>query len=279
MSNRIQRPGGDAPRSGESSREPVGPQTRLPDAVARAKQANALRQAQGAGFERGGPLGASRRVKIDLGDYGRATNPLDPNDVNPEVWVQSRLAEVTRHLTLQASRFAALGEQVRGGRGLGQALIDGAFVPSETDVAKLEVLAQRARRKNKKRGVEQDASPVTDDAVDESSMDEELVAQTAAEGEAEVDAAALLEALRRAGMQELTAENASLGKMLLAVGLVVAGQGTGVEVVAGDVDASSLADEVSTVLRRGKEAVSEFERMHAGISRQVGAYQTFVFKR
>ncbi len=228
-----------------ASPRPVVPQQNLNQSEAKkARDLNArkltsadqARIASQAGYQR---LGAHRKKRgFDVGDASGAPIPLPSDDVDPDEWSQEKLEQAQVNLSLASAQFDDIAEE---GGDIGETVVGGSFLPTEEDLARMELLAER-----------EPPAPVEFEDV---STD-----------------------VSRFFNIELD-DDVPTGHKLLATGLVVAGESGSVDVGKDGTDEAKLAAGVKKVAEKGNQAVSEAQMMNKGINQQVNFNRTFVVKR
>jgi hypothetical protein len=198
---------------------------------------DAARIAQQAGFQR---LGTSKKRNFDVGDSSRSPIPI-PDENEDDVWTQERLDSAQENLMMASAQFAEAARSPEAGGSLAEALVGSSFLPTESDTAGLQALA--------------DKEPPPPMALDDVTTD-----------------------VKRLFNIELKDE-VPLGHKVLATGLVVAGEAGCVSVDQGGLNEQNLANGLQKVTERGNQAVGEAQKMSKGISRELNVQRTFVFKR
>jgi hypothetical protein len=124
--------------------------------------------------------------------------------------------------------------------GLGQALVENMFMPTEKGLERLQALKER-------------------------------------EPEPEPDLKAVSAGLEK--LFGVRTEGASPHEIALAVGLVVAGQKEGISGAEGELDRAGLLEGVRKVTEKGNQAVGQAQKMNKGIDEQLNVQRTFMFRR
>ncbi|MEO1172052.1 MAG: hypothetical protein AAFX94_08360 [Myxococcota bacterium] len=202
----------------------------------RMSPADQARLASQAGFQK---LGARKKGKgIDIGDASGAPIPLPADEVDPDEWSQEKLEGAQGNLSLAASQFEEIAEE---GGDIGEAVVGSSFLPTEDDVSRMQVLADR-----------EPPQPVEFEDVG-------------------------TDVGRFFGIE--LDDTVPTGHKLLATGLVVAGESESVNVGENGADEAKLAAGVKKVAEKGNQAVSQAQMMNKGINQQVNYNRTFVVKR
>jgi|TARA_B100001964_G_C14207638_1_gene588918 hypothetical protein len=197
---------------------------------------DAARLAQQAGFQKSN----RKKGRFDLGDSSQAPIPLPEDELDPDAWSQQALESAQELLGGAAPQLeqasAELGEEM----GLGQALVENMFMPTEKGLERLQALKER-------------------------------------EPEPEPDLKAVSAGLEK--LFGVRTEGASPHEIALAVGLVVAGQKEGISGAEGELDRAGLLEGVRKVTEKGNQAVGQAQKMNKGIDEQLNVQRTFMFRR
>lgn len=222
---------------------PVVPQqTNLNDVEAqKLRQQNKLspadqaRLAAQAGFQRLGAHKKRRGKSVD--DAGESY--LAPDEqVDPDDWNQETLERAQTNLSLATAQFEEIAQE---GGDIGEAVVGGSFLPTEGDVDRMQLLADR--------------EPPPPVELEDVNTD-----------------------VKRFFDIEF-GDGTPTGHKLLAAGLLVAGEGESVEVVEGATNEAKLAAGVKKVAEKGNQAVTQAQMMNKGINQQVNYNRTLIVKR
>ena len=196
---------------------------------------DAARIAQQAGFHKS----TRQKRRFDLGDSSQAPIPLPEDELDPDAWSQQALESAQQLLGGAAPQLEQAGAELEE-LGLGQALLENMFVPTEKDLERLQALRERESQEE----------------PDLSSVGAGLAARFG-----------------------LKTEGASPHEIALAVGLVVAGQTESLLGAEGDLDRAGLLEGVRKVTEKGNQAVGQAQKMNKGIDEQLNVQRTFMFRR
>lgn len=198
---------------------------------------DAARLAQQAGFQKS----KKRRGGFDVGDSSQAPIPLPDDDLDPDAWSQKGLDNAQEMLSSAGPQLESAIADLKDGLGLGEAFVEGAFMPTEKDLARMQALRER------------EPEPVPD----MKSVGESLKTLFGVEFNEEM----------------------SVAERAMAVGLMVAGESAQVKIDAGAINREELLAGLRKVTEKGNQSVGQAQKMNKGIDEQLNLQRTFVFKR
>ena len=198
---------------------------------------DAARLAQQAGFQKS----KKRRGGFDVGDSSQAPIPLPDDELDPDAWSQQGLDNAQQMLSSAGPQLESAIADLKDGLGLGEAFVEGAFMPTEKDLARMQALRER----------EPEPAP-----------DMKLVG----------------ESLKSLFGVEFN-EEMSVAERAMAVGLMVAGESAQVKIDAGAINREELLAGLRKVTEKGNQSVGQAQKMNKGIDQQLNLQRTFVFKR
>jgi hypothetical protein len=196
---------------------------------------DAARIAQQAGFFRT----RKRSTKgFDIGDSAHTPIPL-PDEGDDVEWTPEGLDDAQQHLAMAS---AQLGEAIKApdSQSLAETILGNSFLPTEAELAKLELLERRK------------TAPM-------------VLAEVASN-------------VRKLFEIELS-DDVPLGHQMLLAGLVVAGETSWVKVDKGRIDEAKMVRGMQKIAERSNQAVGEAQKMSKGVHRELNLQRTFVFKR
>jgi hypothetical protein len=198
---------------------------------------DAARLAQQAGFHK------SKRGRggFDVGDSSQAPIPLPDDELDPDAWSQQGLDNAQQTLSSAGPQLESAIADLKDGLGLGEAFVEGAFMPTEKDLARLQALKER-------------------------------------EPEPQPDMDSVSESLKNLFGVEFN-EDMSVAERAMAVGLMVAGQSEQVKIDDGTINREELLAGLRKVTEKGNQSVGQAQKMNKGIDQQLNLQRTFVFKR
>lgn len=189
-----------------------------------------------AGFQK---MGAHKKRRgFDVGDGSQAPIPLPSDDIDPDEWSAETLEEAQTNMAMASAQFA---EVAKSGADLAESAVGSSFLPTESDVARMQLLADR-----------EPPPPLEMEDVN-----------TDVSRFFNID----------------FGDSVPTGQRVLATGLVVAGEAASVKVDEDGVDEKELSAGLQKVAEKGNQAVGQAQRMNKGVNREVNFNRTFVFKR
>ena len=197
---------------------------------------DAARLAQQAGFQK-----SRKRGGFDVGDSSQAPIPLPDDELDPDAWSQQGLDNAQQTLSSAGPQLESAMADLKDGLGLGEAFVEGAFMPTEKDLARLQALKER-------------------------------------EPEPQPDMESVSESLKNLFGVEFNKEM-SVAERAMAVGLMVAGQSEQVKIDDGTINREELLAGLRKVTEKGNQSVGQAQKMNKGIDQQLNLQRTFVFKR
>jgi len=197
---------------------------------------DAARLAQQAGFQK-----SRKRGGFDVGDSSQAPIPLPDDELDPDAWSQQGLDNAQQTLSSAGPQLESAIADLKDGLGLGEAFVEGAFMPTEKDLARLQALKER-------------------------------------EPEPQPDMDSVSESLKNLFGLEFNKEM-SVAERAMAVGLMVAGQSEQVKIDDGTINREELLAGLRKVTEKGNQSVGQAQKMNKGIDQQLNLQRTFVFKR
>jgi len=197
---------------------------------------DAARLAQQAGFQK-----SKKRGGFDVGDSSQAPIPLPDDQLDPDAWSQQGLDNAQQTLSSAGPQLESAIADLKDGLGLGEAFVEGSFMPTEKDLARLQALKER-------------------------------------EPEPQPDMEAVGESLKNLFGVEFN-EGMSVAERAMAVGLMVAGQSEQVKIDDGTINQEELLAGLRKVTEKGNQSVGQAQKMNKGIDQQLNLQRTFVFKR
>lgn len=199
---------------------------------------DAARLAQQAGFQ-----GAkkARRGGFDVGDSSQAPIPLPDDELDADAWSQKNLENAQEMLSSALPQLEGALVDLAEGLGFGEALIEGSFMPTEKDLARMQALKER-------------------------------------EPEPAPDMEAVSKSLKNLFGIEF-GEEMSVAEQAMAVGLMVAGEANQVQLNQGAINREELLTGLRKVTEKGNQSVGQAQKMNKGINEQLNLQRTFVFKR
>ena len=198
---------------------------------------DAARLAQQAGFQKS----KKRRGGFDVGDSSQAPIPLPSDELNPDAWSQQGLDNAQETLSAAGPQLESAIADLKDGLGLGEAFVEGSFMPTEKDLARLQALKDR-------------------------------------EPEPQPDMKSVGESLKNLFGAEFN-EEMSVAERAIAVALMVAGQSEQVQIDDGTINKEELLAGLRKVTEKGNQSVAQAQKMNKGIDEQLNLQRTFVFKR
>ena len=197
---------------------------------------DAARLAQQAGFQK-----SRKRGGFDVGDFSQAPIPLPDDELDPDAWSQQGLDNAQQTLSSAGPQLESAIADLKDGLGLGEAFVEGSFMPTEKDLARLQALKER-------------------------------------EPEPQPDMDSVSESLKNLFGVEFNKEM-SVAERAMAVGLMVAGQSEQVKIDDGTINREELLAGLRKVTEKGNQSVGQAQKMNKGIDQQLNLQRTFVFKR
>lgn len=198
---------------------------------------DAARIAQQAGFQKT----KKRPGGFDVGDSTQAPIPLPDDELDPNAWTQQGLDNAQETLSSAGPQLDGAIADLKDGLGLGEAFVEGAFMPTEKDLARLQALKER-------------------------------------EPEPAPDMHSVGESLKNLFGVEFN-EGMSVAERAMAVGLLVAGESKQVKIDDGTINKEELLAGLRKVTEKGNQSVGQAQKMNKGIDEQLNLQRTFVFKR
>ena len=198
---------------------------------------DAARVAQQAGFHKS----KKRKGGFDVGDSSQAPIPLPGDELDPDAWSQQSLDNAQEMLSSAGPQLESAITDLKDGLGLGEAFVEGAFLPTEKDIERLQALKER-------------------------------------EPEPAPDMKSVGESLKNLFGIEFN-EEMSVAERAMAVGLMVAGEQNQVKIDAGTINKEELWAGLRKVTEKGNQSVGQAQKMINGIDQQLSVHRTFVFRR
>ncbi len=200
---------------------------------------DAARIASQAGFQR---LGANKKKNFSVGNSDDQQFSLPADELDEEIWTQERLDSAQGSMSLASTQFGEAAKASEGGASIGAAIVGSSFMPSEDDIAEMEDIAKRK-------------------APQPMPMLEEVSTSVGKLFGIQLD------------------DDVPVGHVVLAAGLVVAGEPGSVSVGKGGLDEGELAGGLEKVTKRGNQSVGEAQSMNKGVSEKLNLQRTFMFRR